>query len=80
MEPRPTAVPMAKQVGDVPGFRVWAEPTVWTERMLTALEQGGKGGVWFSLRRGEMASRLLCGAGVVQSEGSPCESRQSSLR
>jgi RNA-directed DNA polymerase len=31
------------------GFRAWAEPAVWTERMLTALEQGVKGGVWFSL-------------------------------
>ena len=31
------------------GFRAWAEPSVWTERMLTALEQGVKGGVWFSL-------------------------------
>ena len=27
----------------------WVEPTVWTERMLTALEQGVKGGKWFSL-------------------------------
>jgi hypothetical protein len=27
----------------------WVEPTVWTERMLTALEQGVKGGRWFSL-------------------------------
>ena len=25
------------------------EPKVWTERMLTALEQGVKGGKWFSL-------------------------------
>ena len=25
------------------------EPEVWTERMLTALEQGVKGGKWFSL-------------------------------
>jgi len=31
------------------GFRARAEPAVWTERMLTALEQGVKGGVWFSL-------------------------------
>ena len=31
------------------GPRAWAEPSVWTERMLTALEQGVKGGVWFSL-------------------------------
>jgi len=27
----------------------WTEPSVWTERMLTALQQGVKGGVWFSL-------------------------------
>jgi len=27
----------------------WAEPTVWTERMLTALDAGVKGGRWFSL-------------------------------
>jgi RNA-directed DNA polymerase len=27
----------------------WVEPEVWTERMLTALEQGVKGGKWFSL-------------------------------
>src|SRR5436305_2476766 len=50
MEPRPTPVPTtAKQVGDAMGPRTWAEPSVWTERMLTTLEQGVKGGVWFSL-------------------------------
>ena len=27
----------------------WTEPSVWTERMLTALERGVKGGCWFSL-------------------------------
>src|SRR5579864_276237 len=27
----------------------WAEPSVWTARMLTALENGVKGNVWFSL-------------------------------
>ncbi len=27
----------------------WAEPAVWTERMLTALEDGVKGGKWFRL-------------------------------
>lgn len=27
----------------------WVEPSVWTPRMLTALEQGVKGGKWFSL-------------------------------
>ena len=49
MEPQPTPVPQAKQVGDVRTRWEWAEPSVWTERMLTALEQGVKGGVWFSL-------------------------------
>ncbi len=28
---------------------LWVEPTVWTTRMLIALEQGVKGGKWFSL-------------------------------
>src|ERR1700674_2451069 len=27
----------------------WTEPTVWTGRMLAALEQGVKGGKWYSL-------------------------------
>jgi len=52
----PEAVPArAKRAGDVqepPGtIRDWAwtEPTVWTERMLAALETGVKGGKWYSL-------------------------------
>ncbi len=27
----------------------WVEPSVWTERMLTALDEGVKGGLWYSL-------------------------------
>jgi len=27
----------------------WVEGSIWTERMLEALEEGVKGGVWFSL-------------------------------
>ena len=38
-----------KQGGDVRARWAWTEPAVWTERMLTALERGIKGGVWFSL-------------------------------
>ncbi len=38
-----------KQVGEVRARWAWAEPSVWTDRMLTALEQGVKGGIWFSL-------------------------------
>ena len=49
-EERPTQVPeMATQVGDTQPQWAWVEPSVWTERMLTALEQGVKGGKWFSL-------------------------------
>ena len=49
MEAAPTAVPKAKQVGEVRARWAWTEPSVWTERMLTALERGVKGGLWFSL-------------------------------
>ncbi len=38
-----------KQAGEVRARWQWTEPTVWTERMLTALENGVKGGKWFSL-------------------------------
>lgn len=40
-----TAIPS----GDVSDRWSWAEPTIWTERMLTALEQGVKRGIWYSL-------------------------------
>ena len=39
----------AKQAGEIWQRWSWVERTVWTERMLTALEQGVKGGKWFSL-------------------------------
>jgi len=49
-ENTPTTVPeTAKQVGEIRARWAWVEPSVWTDRMLTALEQGVKGGVWFSL-------------------------------
>lgn len=50
MEEKPVEVPKeAKQTGEVRSRWAWTEPTVWTERMLTALEDGVKGGKWFSL-------------------------------
>src|SRR3989441_4699011 len=49
MEVRPTPVLEAKQVGEGEAGWAWTEPAVWTERMLTALEVGVKGGIWFSL-------------------------------
>jgi RNA-directed DNA polymerase len=40
---------MAKQAGEIPARWAWIEGTVWTPRMVAALEQGVKGGRWFSL-------------------------------
>jgi RNA-directed DNA polymerase len=49
-EAQPAAVPeRAKQAGETRNRWEWVEPSVWTERMLTALEKGVKGGKWFSL-------------------------------
>jgi len=49
-EARPAVVPAgATQAGDIRARWAWVEPTVWTERMLAALEQGVKGGKWYSL-------------------------------
>lgn len=46
----PAVVPDgAKQAGEIRARWTWVEPAVWTDRMLTALEQGVKGGRWFSL-------------------------------
>ena len=52
MEGQPPPVPGetgAKQGGEVRARWAWTEPSVWTDRMLTALETGVEGGVWFSL-------------------------------
>lgn len=38
-----------KQAGEIQSRWDWVEPSVWTERMLTALEEGVKGGKWYSL-------------------------------
>ena len=51
-ESTPVSVPRnagARQPGEVRARWAWTERAVWTDRMLTALEQGVKGGVWFSL-------------------------------
>lgn len=49
MEGQTAEVPKAKQAVEAKSKWDWAEPSVWTERMLTALENGVKGGKWFSL-------------------------------
>lgn len=49
-ENKPAEVPEgAKQAGEIRDRWDWVEPSVWTERMLTALERGVKGSKWFSL-------------------------------
>ena len=62
MEDRSTAVPRderAKQVEEIHARWAWVEPAVWTTRMLTALEEGVKGGVWFALIDKVFAERNL---------------------
>jgi RNA-directed DNA polymerase len=47
---QPEAVPArAIRTGEILLRWSWVESKVWTEQMLTALEQGVKGGKWFSL-------------------------------
>jgi len=49
-ETEPPNVPeMAIQGGDIKARWGWVEPSVWTERMLTTLERGVRGGHWYSL-------------------------------
>jgi RNA-directed DNA polymerase len=48
--PKPEAVPeTAQRAGEILLRWGWVEPTVWTERMLMALDEGVKGGRWYSL-------------------------------
>jgi RNA-directed DNA polymerase len=49
-EKKPAGVPeAATQAGEIWARWDWVEPSVWTERMLTALEEGVKGSKWYSL-------------------------------
>jgi hypothetical protein len=38
----------ARRAGEIWGRWSWVELSVWTERMLTALENGVKGGKWYT--------------------------------
>ena len=67
MRPENTPSPVsvtATQDGDVRLRWSWTERVVWTERMLTALEQGVKGDRWFSLMDKLYAKRNLEAASV----------------
>jgi RNA-directed DNA polymerase len=72
-ELRPTPVPAtATQVGEIRGRWPWVEPSVWTDRMLTALENGVKGGVWYSLidKVWSLANLAASFAKVKENDGS----------
>ncbi|MGB8537690.1 MAG: group II intron reverse transcriptase/maturase [Acidobacteriaceae bacterium] len=59
-----------KQARDIRARWSWVEPEVWTDRMLTALEQGVKGGQWFSLMdKVYSAGNLRQAFGGVQAKG-----------
>ncbi len=50
METTPALVSFGtKQAGECEIRKYGAEPCVWTDRMLAALDKGVKGGTWFSL-------------------------------
>src|SRR5450631_176146 len=70
----PTKVPFAATpAGEPPPFRAWANPSVWTDPMLTALEQGVRGGRWHTLID-KVYSRInlfTAGRTVVGNEGAP---------
>ena len=49
MDKQSATVRKARHVEDTRSRWEWVEPSIWTDRMLTALETGVKGGKWHSL-------------------------------
>lgn len=73
-EKPPAIVPeTATPAGDVRVRWMWAEPAVWTERMLTTLEQGVRGGRWHTLYDKVFAERNLFSSfqRVAGNDGAP---------
>ena len=62
-----------KQAGDIQERWWWVEPSVWTRRMLVALERGVRGGKWYGLMDKVYAGRNLQAAfgAVWRNDGSP---------
>ena len=80
---QPAPVPEGtKQAGEVRARWAWAEPAVWSERMLEALEEGVKGGKWFSLMDKVIAPRTLLAAWmrVKANDGAPGVDHQTLTR
>ena len=76
----PPPVPATdKQGGEVRARWAWTEAAVWTEPMLTSLERGVKGGMWFSLIDKAWNARSLEAAWrkVLRNRGAAGVDRQS---
>lgn len=80
-EERPEQVPPggAKPFGDARSRWSWAQPRLWSDRMLAALENGVKGGKWFSLVDKVYAPATLSAAfeSVERNGGAPGVDRQT---
>ncbi len=63
----------AMQASEIRSRWAWVEPAVWTDRMLSALEQGVKGDVWFSLIDKVYRPKNLSAAAkkVIANKGAP---------
>lgn len=63
----------ATQASDLRARWAWVEPAVWTDRMLSALEEGVKGDVWFSLIDKVYRPKNLAAAArkVIANKGAP---------
>jgi RNA-directed DNA polymerase len=75
----PTVPERDKQGAEVRARWAWTEPAVWTERMLSTLETGVKGGVWFSLIDKVWSEKSLAAAWkkVARNRGAAGIDRQS---
>ena len=71
-----TGAPVSATATQASGIRArwaWVEPAVWTDRMLSALEEGVKGDVWFSLIDKVYRPKNLAAAArkVIANKGAP---------
>jgi RNA-directed DNA polymerase len=69
----------ARPAGDILLRWKWVERSVWTERMLMALEQGVKGGRWYSLMDKVWSESNLLSSwlAVAENDGAAGVDRQS---
>ena len=71
-EKQPTTVPFAATpAGEPPSVEDWANRWVWTDRMLTALRQGVRGGRWHTLidKVYEPPNVVMASSSVMANEG-----------